>query len=130
MADPNYCEFCGGQDGTHSPFCPGVLNAEPREGIVADAGDPQFVRARISKAKRRDSQHQTVIRQIMSSDTGRSWMHDLLARCHIFQNPFDPNALKMSFACGEMNVGQQLVLVVSVTCPEQYLLMLKEAADE
>lgn len=113
----------------HSSFCQAIEESN-REEILPDAGDPKFVKKRISEAKRRESASATVVRQIMSSDTGRAWMYDLLARCHIFQNPFDANALKMSFACGEMNVGQGLVLQVSVTCPENYLLMLKEASGE
>lgn len=64
---------------------------------------------------------------MMSSLQGRSWAHDLLTRCHIFQNPFSPSALTTAFGCGEMNVGQGILADIMQACPDQYVLMMREA---
>ena len=125
------CEFCGApENGVHSQFCK-ALEAQTRpEEAPPDASDPSFVRRRISEAKRREASTATVIRQIMASDTGRAWVYEKLSMCHVFQSSFSPNALDMAYREGERNVGLQFTLEVSRACPEQYLLMLKEASGE
>lgn len=84
------------------------------------------VRAAEKHAKQMERLQGEVISQLMSTIGGRSWVLDILERCHIFANPFNTDATLMSFACGELNVGQQIFSDVMRHCPDQYMVMMQE----
>lgn len=104
--------------------------SEENEEKPFDAGDPQDVRRRIAAGKRREAGNKVVIRQIMASSEGRAWIYGFLSMCHVYQNPFSENALKMAFMCGEMNVGQRFMADIISAAPEKYLDMLSEQGDK
>jgi hypothetical protein len=103
------------------------LARDPDEPL--DLGDERDVRQLARTAKGRDAVRATVLRNIMASIDGREWMYELLALCHVYQTSFSPDALWMAKAEGERTIGLQLVGQIQVTCPEQYLQMMKEAKD-
>jgi hypothetical protein len=70
-----------------------------------------------------------VITALMSHTGGRQWLYALLERCHLFHNPFSTDNAIMSFACGEMNIGQQYLADIVRYCPNEYILMMREASD-
>ena len=45
-------------------------------------------------------------------------------------NPFTANALTTAFACGEQNIGQQIMVRILDKHPDSFLEMLKERANE
>lgn len=66
----------------------------------------------------------------LSTPEGRKFLYYLLSLGKIGQNPFTPNALAMSFACGELNVGQRILADILSVAPDSWALMQKEANDE
>lgn len=66
----------------------------------------------------------------LSTPEGRKFLYYLLSLGKIGQNPFTPNALAMSFACGELNVGQRILADILIVAPDAWALMQKEANDE
>lgn len=67
---------------------------------------------------------------LLSTPVGRRYLRRLLAFGKIGQQPFTTNALTMSFQCGELNVGQQILADILSVNPDGYVMMQKEANDE
>ena len=63
----------------------------------------------------------------MSTEAGRAWFHNLLARCHIFADPFTGEALFEAYSKGERNIGLSIYLDIVTHCPDYFVTMLKEA---
>jgi hypothetical protein len=85
----------------------------------------------IRKAEKAQAIHERArlefVFSMMATISGRTWAYDLLVRCHIFQNPFTPDALATAFGCGEMNIGQAVLADIMQACPDQYVIMMREA---
>jgi hypothetical protein len=104
--------------------------SEPRDlEEPVDLSDERHVRQRARSAKAHESTRAQVLRNLMASIDGREWMFELLELCHVYQTSFSPNALWMAKAEGERTVGLMLIGQIQVSCPEQYLQMMKEAKD-
>lgn len=95
-----------------------------------DAGDPDHVRDRARKAKRRDRAHDAVLGALMERAEGRAWLWELLGFCGVFQSSFAPNALEMARREGQRNVGLRLLAEINRVAPDGYMQMLKEQANE
>lgn len=67
---------------------------------------------------------------LLETPVGRKFLRHLLELGKIGQQPFTTNALAMSFACGELNVGQQILTELLTARPEGWIMMQKEANDE
>jgi hypothetical protein len=63
----------------------------------------------------------------MSGVAGRAWLHSLLEACHVFATSHTANALNTAFAEGERNIGLLILNDVMAACPDQYVVMMKEA---
>lgn len=67
---------------------------------------------------------------IMSGPKGRRLIHQVLARCGVYQSSFDTNGSAMSFKEGRRDVGLWIIGMCEAHAPESYLEMMKEARDE
>jgi hypothetical protein len=67
---------------------------------------------------------------LLQHNGGRKMLWWLLQIGRVGQQPFSNNALQTAFACGELNVGQQVLDRITSVSPEGYLEMMKEMADE
>lgn len=94
-----------------------------------DASEPKDVKAAIRASKRWDDKRAKVILSIMFTEDGRRWMREVLELCRIGDNPFSKDALIMSFRCGEINIGNQLMAQVMNVAPQQYMQMMNEATS-
>lgn len=95
-----------------------------------DAGDAAQVKDLIRGAKSLALRRKEAVLKFMSDKEGRAWFYDLLVRCHIYQNPFSTDPLRMAANCGEMNIGQQVLIEIEGADPQLYLLMLKEGNEK
>lgn len=98
--------------------------------MTFNASDEGQVKAAAKAAKRKETRQEAALRGLMSKEEGRSWMFDLLAKCHIFQTSMNTNALQMAFAEGERNIGLVLYADLTRLCPNEYLLMLTERNED
>lgn len=73
-----------------------------------DASDARQVGKRQARADQRDQMRKEGLRRAMSDAEGRAFVYDLLEFCGIGRTPFDTHSNRMSFNCGQMNVGQKL----------------------
>lgn len=97
---------------------------------LVDANDEEQIRKRKTDAGRRRAADDAVIRRLLESGEGRSYVWRFLEACHVLAQPFDPNSDRVtSFLLGEMNVGQRLLADVLRAAPEAYLLMAKESKE-
>lgn len=61
---------------------------------------------------------------------GREYLYWVLELCGMGRNPFTANALTTSFACGQLNVGQQIQAHLIEVAPDSFLAMLTEKEEE
>lgn len=92
-----------------------------------NASERRHVRSATKAAKLADIQRRDFLIASLATGPGRLWFHDLLVRCHLFHNPHSGNALNTAFACGEMNIGQQILIDIMKWCPDQYIQLMREA---
>ena len=93
---------------------------------VYDASDPKAIARAKSAAGRRKKADEDVVKAIMKTANGRSWLFRILEACHIFQPSIvigQPDAT--AFREGERNVGLRLLQIVQ-RMTELYLVMIKE----
>ena len=64
----------------------------------------------------------------MGTLQGRAWFHNLLAVCHIFEDPFTGDALLDQFTKGQRNLGLLIYNDIVNHSPDFFVLMMKEAA--
>lgn len=93
-----------------------------------DANDEKQVKAAKEKAKLNEALRLDVIRNVMQSAAGRSWIYSILEMCHIYGNPFIPGQQDVTaFNLGQANIGKILLVDVQVATPDLYLTMIQEA---
>jgi len=93
---------------------------------IQDVSDPRQVEKAIKASKTKDEVRAEGLLQTMKSVQGRAWLYDLIEKCGPGQNPFSPDALRMAFNCGELNIGNQIVGQCNTVSAELYLVMMKE----
>lgn len=70
------------------------------------------------------------VKALVQHQQGRQYLYWLLELCGIGRNPFTSNALTTSFACGQLNVGQQIQAHIIEIAPAAFLKMLAEKEEE
>lgn len=94
-----------------------------------DASDPKQVNKARQKAGRRKATELDVVRTVMGTTQGRSWMYSVLEMCMIYGNPFVPGQPdSTAFNLGMANVGKKLMQDIMSAAPEEYLKMCNEGA--
>lgn len=76
--------------------------------------------------RREQEERDAVISVLLNDAKGRNYLWWVLTITKINSNPFSANALTTSFACGEQNVGQQILAHIMDVNPAGYVQMLKE----
>lgn len=94
-----------------------------------NAANTKHIRAAEKAAKLAALERKGVVIGLMSSASGRKWVWDWLAHCHCFSTPWAGVAATTDFNCGEQNIGLQLLGEVIAAAPDQYIQMMREAAD-
>lgn len=94
---------------------------------MSDNPQAEELKKRWDEEDRLEIEHQ--YRQLLSNPSGRKFLFYQLGLCKINQNPFTANALSMSFACGEMNIGQRILFDILSVAPDMWAMMQKEAND-
>jgi hypothetical protein len=92
-----------------------------------NAGERQHVRQAARAARVADRQQREFVTNLMSNIAGRAWLFSLLEACHVFATSHTANALNTAFAEGERNIGLLILNDVMAACPDQYVVMMKEA---
>lgn len=70
------------------------------------------------------------VKWLMSSKRGRRFVWRLMDQSGTFRSVFNTNALAMSFAEGNRNMGLRILSLVTALCPEHYPAMLKENTND
>jgi hypothetical protein len=64
----------------------------------------------------------------MGTPQGRTYFHNLLSLCSIFDGSFTPDALVEAFTKGQRNIGLMIYSDIVTHCPDYFVLMMKEAS--
>lgn len=67
---------------------------------------------------------------LLQHGEGRKALWWMLRIGKVGTQPMSNNALQTAFACGELNVGQQILDRITSVSPDGYLQMMKEMADD
>ena len=90
-------------------------------------------RKEIRRAEKDSAAYETLriahILNAMSTRNGRAWFYDLLASCHIFNDPFTGDALLEAYSKGERNVGLKVYNDIVTNCPDLFVMMTQEANE-
>jgi hypothetical protein len=97
--------------------------------MTYDSSDPKAVERATKDHKTKEVLRKEGLRQVMSTEPGRAWLHSLIELCMPGQNPFVGDALHTAFNCGELNIGNQLVAQCHACSVELYLQMMKENSN-
>lgn len=86
----------------------------------------------VQKKKADDDQLEVdeAVRALLSVPRGRKYLWWLLTIGKIGTQPFASNALQTSFACGELNVGNQILAHIISVDPAGYVRMMQEQAND
>ena len=71
-----------------------------------------------------------VVKALIAIPGGRKYLWWLLQIGKVGQQPFTAQALTTSFACGELNVGQQIFAHILTVAPDGYVQMAKEMEND
>jgi|SRR5580692_10858108 hypothetical protein len=88
-------------------------------------------RKHIREAEKRQAENERAriefLTAAMNTSQGRWWFHEFLASCQVLvcAPTFESN--KDYFSFGERNVGLRILAEITAHCPDQYILMEKEA---
>lgn len=101
------------------------MNDEPY-----NAAERTDVREADKASRLSDRQDLDVTRDIMRTTFGRAWMYRKLTACHIYQTTATPgDAFATYFNEGQRNIGLMLNAEILAACPDEFILMLKEANE-
>jgi hypothetical protein len=70
------------------------------------------------------------IKWLMGGKRGRRIVWRLLEQSGVFRLSFNTNAMQMAFAEGNRNFGNRTLTQIHAHCPELYLTMVEENANE
>ena len=101
-----------------------VIPAPGEDGF--DVGNRRHVNRARDEAKRAEKERAAVIVGLMDLPEGRNWLWDLMARCGIYETPFNENEMTMAYKAGKSDVGRMLLADIVQFAPDQYVLMIKE----
>ena len=94
-----------------------------------NASERTDVREADKAARLAQRQDLDITRDIMRTAAGRQWMYRKLALCHVHATTFTGQALHSAFAEGERNIGLMLEAEILLACPDDFILMIKEANE-
>lgn len=92
-----------------------------------NASNRKDIRAAEKEAHDREVAKLDYLKAAMSVPQGRQWFHDFLEACHIFSDPFTGDPLREAYSKGERNVGLLIYSEIVTHCPDDFILMMKEA---
>lgn len=106
-----------------------AIDGEPdlrKEQATLDAGDSRSVRKDRQEKKTLEQIRNETLHAMMSEERNRRWFYEVLEACHIGQNIFSSDPLRMAFNAGESNIGLQIFAQLQGACPDLYLKMMEE----
>lgn len=92
--------------------------------------DEAGVAAQEKDLKNREASLDIALRDIMNTALGRAWIWDLIGKCGLFRSAWRDDPRLAAFACGEQNVGIQILTQIHRVCPEQYAQAMREASHD
>lgn len=81
-------------------------------------------------AKQEEEEIEAAIIALLDNAFGRRLLWWLLRIGRVGMQPYSGNALNTAFACGELNIGQQVLERILASSPQGYILMMTENEDE
>lgn len=99
---------------------------DPITGIRVDTVVAQNRKNQADEIKRKTQVTQRVLAQLLFSENGREWLHDLLSSCHVFSIPVSEIT---DFNAGKMCVGKQIEADLKRAHIREYMMMLQEGHE-
>lgn len=94
-----------------------------------NAADRKDIRKAEKEAALREQERIEGLAYLTSTRSGRAWLWALLAKCGVFSQTFNGEALTSAFNEGRRTVGLDLLNELLGALPETFLQMTREAND-
>lgn len=94
-----------------------------------NAAERSHVKAAQKAARFADRERGDVVKQTMSTASGRSYFCGLLEACHVFRSSYSEAPIRMAFSEGERNIGLQILNDIMQFAPDMYVLMMRERSE-
>lgn len=92
-----------------------------------DAGDPAAREKAVKETKSAEQIRKETVLFMMGNEGIRKYLFGVLNRCHLYSTPYSPrDPYATAFACGEHNIGLQVLADIQLAAPALYLKMLEE----
>lgn len=95
--------------------------------MTFNAADRKSIRQAEKASAAINRQRVEVVCNIMAATPGRAYIWGELSACHVFATSFASDPLQMAFLEGERNAGLRLLNDIMEACPEEFILMMREA---
>lgn len=93
-------------------------------------GDELSVKERNKKLDNEQVSLDLALRDIMGTPLGRTWIWDLLGKCHTFSTTKKSTDRDTMHAIGEQNIGLQVLVQIHKVCPGLYSKAMEEEANK
>lgn len=90
------------------------------------SSDRKSIRAKEKQALTDAASRASVVRSVMSTVEGRSWLWHTLGSCHCFSTTFNGDPLQSAFNEGQRAIGLALLADIMSVCPDQYIQAMRE----
>lgn len=92
-----------------------------------DASNRKDIRRAEKEAQAAEIRALDYLKAAMSVPQGRAWFYELLEGCYCFNEPDTWDPYQNMYFKGMRNVGLRIFAQISANCPDDYILMMKEA---
>jgi hypothetical protein len=92
-----------------------------------DASNRKDIRRAEKEARQDEIRALDYLIGAMSIPQGRAWFYDLLEACHCFNEVPNWEPYQEMYYKGMRNVGLRVFAQITAHCPDDYILMMKEA---
>jgi hypothetical protein len=92
-----------------------------------DASNRKDIRRAEKEAHQAEVRALDYLKAAMTIPAGRAWFFDLLEECHCFNEVPNWEPYQEMYYKGMRNVGLRVFAQITAHCPDDYILMMKEA---
>lgn len=97
---------------------------------LEDQDEEEIRASQHEKAKELKGRADKDLESVMSTESGRRFIWEMLADAGVFQSSFTGDNNATNFKEGQRNAGLRIFSRVMEVCPDMYLVMAKEAKED
>jgi hypothetical protein len=97
--------------------------------VPLDLTDPKVVKALEKAAEAAAQQDGVTLANLVKTQAGRTFVWNKLTNSHVFTSIINDNPIRMAFNEGRRDAGLELLGQIMKNCPDEFILMMREANE-